>query len=241
MATVLLIGAGLLVRSIVALVNVPVGFETESLLTARLSLPRPNDTTRATYLDPARRVAFYRETLDRIAALAGRRTRRHVVADSDGRVQCAVLVEIQGLEAGGQAVRPVMHNFQISPSYFETMGVRILRGRPFTDLDRADERAGRDRQRNRGAHVLEGPGSGRRTPSAWLRTSPWMTVIGVAGDVRQPAAERTAAADPLSIARAIVRPVARAAHSHARRDPRSRASTSRARFAPSIRTCRSIR
>jgi predicted permease len=57
-ATVLLVGAGLLVRSVIGLVNVPVGFETDRLLTARIALPRPNDPARAAYLDPARRVAF---------------------------------------------------------------------------------------------------------------------------------------------------------------------------------------
>ena len=128
MATVLLIGAGLLVRSIVALVNVPVGFQTESLLTARLTLPRPSDATRATYLDPSRRVAFYRETLDRIAALPG--VERAAVSSQIplGGFNAPWLVEIQGRDTGGQAIRPTMQSYQVSPSYFETMGVRILKG-----------------------------------------------------------------------------------------------------------------
>ena len=63
---------GLLVlRTVVGLLNVPVGFQTENLLTARITLPRPNDASRATYLDPVRRVAFYREALSRIESLPG--------------------------------------------------------------------------------------------------------------------------------------------------------------------------
>ena len=182
MATVLLIGAGLLVRSIVGLVNVPLGFETESLLTARLSLPRPNDATRATYLDPARRVAFYRETLGRIAALPGVERAAMSSQIPMGGFNPPLFVEIQGLDAGDQTVRPVMHSFQVSPSYFETMGVRILRGRPFNEFDRAasepvaivSETAARTLWRGRdpiGERLRLGP------------DLPWMTVVGVAGDV----------------------------------------------------------
>jgi predicted permease len=182
MATVLLIGAGLLVRSIVALVNVPLGFETQSLLTARLSLPRPNDATRATYLDPARRVAFYRDALARIGALPGVARAAMSSQIPMGGFNPPLLVEIQGLDPGDTAVRPVMHSFQVSPSYFETMGVRIVRGRPFTALDLASSEpvaivseaavrtywAGRDPV---GERLRLGPG--------W----PWTTIVGVAGDV----------------------------------------------------------
>jgi len=182
MATMLLIGAGLLVRSLVSLVNVPVGFETDSLLTARLALPRPNDATRAAYLDPARRVAFYREALDRIAAIPG--IERAAVSSQIplGGFNAPYFVEIQGLDAAGQTVRPVIHQFQVSPSYFETMGIRLIRGRPFGDQDRASTEQvaivsqaavttfwkGRDPI---GARVRFGP------------EMPWLTVIGVAGDV----------------------------------------------------------
>ena len=182
MATVLLIGAGLLVRSIVGLVNVPLGFETESLLTARLSLPRPNDATRATYLDPARRVAFYRETLGRIAALPGVERAAMSSQIPMGGFNPPWFVEIQGLDLGDQSVRPVMHSFQVSPSYFETMGVRILRGRPFKEFDRAatepvaivSETAARTLWKGRdpiGERLRLGP------------DLPWMTIVGVAGDV----------------------------------------------------------
>jgi predicted permease len=182
MATVLLIGAGLLVRSIIGLMNVPLGFETESLFTARVALPRPNDATRATYLDPARRVAFYRETLDRIRALPGVASAAMSSQIPMGGFNAPFFVDIQSRDSGEQSVRPVMHNFQVSPSYFDTMGIRILRGRPFNESDRAgrehvaivSETAARTGWRGRdpiGDRLRFGPGL------------PWMTVIGIAGDV----------------------------------------------------------
>jgi putative ABC transport system permease protein len=77
----------------------------------------------------------------------------------------------------------VMHSFQVSPSYFETMGVRILRGRPFRESDRAasepvaivSDTAARAFWRGRnpiGERLRLGP------------DLPWMTIVGVAGDVR---------------------------------------------------------
>jgi predicted permease len=182
LATVLLVCAGLLVRSVVGLLNVPLGFRTDHLLTARITLPRPNDPARAAYLDPARRVAFYRETLRRVAALPGVERAAMSTQIPMGGFNPPLFVDIDGRDAGSSAVRPVMHSFQVSPSYFETMGVRIVRGRPFAESDRTgaepvaivSETAARMFWRGQdpiGGRV-------RLTPGA-----PWMTVVGVAGDV----------------------------------------------------------
>jgi len=182
MATVLLIGAGLLVRTIVGLVNVPLGFDPQSLLTARIALPRPNDATRASYLDPARRVTFYRETLRRVAALPGVDQAAMSTQIPIGGFNAPLFVEIQGREVAGQSMRPVMHSFQVSPSYFETMRVRMLRGRSFAESDRAggdpvaivSDAAARTYWKGRdpiGERVRLGP------------DLPWMTIVGVAGDV----------------------------------------------------------
>jgi predicted permease len=182
MATVLLISAGLLVRSITGLMNVPLGFDTDSLLTARISLPRPNDPSRATYLDPARRVALYRETIGRIAALPAVERAAMSSQIPMGGFYPPLVVEIQGLEDSARTIRPVMHSFQVSPGYFETMRVRVLKGRPFSDFDRAgtepvaivSEAAARTFWRGRdpiGDRLRLGP------------DLPWMTIVGVAGDV----------------------------------------------------------
>jgi predicted permease len=182
MATILLIGAGLLVRSLMTLVNVPLGFETDSLLTARIALPRPNDPARAVYLDPARRVAFYREAVDRIGAIPG--VERAAVSSQIplGGFNAPYFAEIQGLDASGQAVRPVMHQFQVSPGYFETMRVRIVRGRPFSEEDRA----GAEQVAIVSQAAVNAFWKGRDPIGARVRFGsemPWLTVIGVSGDV----------------------------------------------------------
>jgi putative ABC transport system permease protein len=183
MATVLLICAGLLVRTVAGMLNVPVGFDTERLLTARMTLPRPNDPARAAYLDPARRVAFYRETLRRVQAIPGV---GHAALSSQiplGGFNPPLFVEIDGGGAIDPGVRPVMHDFQISPGYFQTMGVKIVGGRSVAGSDVAGSEPV--------VVVSEAAAtrywSGRNPIGGRVRLSPelpWMTVVGVASDVR---------------------------------------------------------
>jgi putative ABC transport system permease protein len=179
-ATVLLVGAGLFVRTVARMLSVPVGFETDHLLTARVTLPRPNDAARAAYLDPARRATFYRDALQRIDALPG--VERAAVSSQIplGGFNAPLFIEIDGSHAAG--VRPVIHEFQVSPGYFDTMGTRIVRGRPLADSDRAgaepvaviSETAAR-------TFWKETDPIGERLRFA--PETPWITVVGVAGDV----------------------------------------------------------
>src|SRR4029453_14546516 len=131
----------------------------------------------AAYLDPARRVAFYREAERRIAALPGVER----VATSSQVPMCVLPppLFIELAETADQSIRPTIHYFQVSPGYFETMGVRIVKGRGFTESDRpgnegvvvVSETAARVFWKDRDpiGHRV------RFDPDA-----PWLTVIGVA-------------------------------------------------------------
>ena len=182
MATVLLIGAGLLVQSVVRMLNVPLGFDTDRLITARIALPRPNDVDRAAYLNPARRVAFYREAQRRVEALPGV---ERVAMSSQipmGGFNPPLFIELDGPVSADQSLRPAIHHFQVSPSYFDTMGVRVVRGRGFSDSDRAGSEEvvlvseAAVRIFWNGADPI-----GKRV--RFSSDLPWMTVVGVAGDV----------------------------------------------------------
>jgi predicted permease len=182
MATVLLVGAGLLIRTVVGLLKVPVGFETDHLVTARIALPRPNDRSSGDYLDAARRVLFYREALRRVSELPGVERAAMSSQIPLGGFNPPVFIEVDGLDAAEATVRPVIQNYQVSPGYFDTIGVRIVRGRSFTPSDVAggepvaviSETAARMFWKGRD------PLGGRLR---FDRDAPWMTVVGVAGDV----------------------------------------------------------
>jgi predicted permease len=182
MATVLLVGAGLLIRTVVGMLNVPVGFETDRLITARIALPRPNDLSQAVYMDPARRVFFYRETLRRVSELPGVERAAMSTQIPMGGFNPPVFIEVDGVAAADAAVRPVIQNFQVSPGYFEAMGVRIVRGRSFGAGDVAGSEPVAVISETAARMFWDGrdPIGGRMRfdPDA-----PWMTVVGVAGDV----------------------------------------------------------
>jgi putative ABC transport system permease protein len=183
LAMVLLVGAGLLIRSVGELLDVPLGFRTDNLLTSRIWLPRPNDAANGMYLTHERRVEFYRETLRRVSTLPGVEHAAMSTQVPMGGWRAPVFYEVEGRDLADQHVRPVIQQFRVSPSYFAALGIPVVRGRAFSDLDRA------------GAEpvILISESAAR---SIWgkddplgkrVRFSPqagWMTVIGVTGDVR---------------------------------------------------------
>jgi putative ABC transport system permease protein len=94
-----------------------------------------------------------------------------------------VFFEIEGRDAAGEGAQPVIHSFQVSPGYFDTLGIPVVRGRAFNEFDRAgtepiaivSEAAARRYWGN-------GNPVGRRIRLG--SQAPWMTVVGLVGDVQ---------------------------------------------------------
>jgi len=122
LSLVLLVGAGLLVKSFARLMDVDPGFGPDRLLTFNLGLPSSTD--------PAHRLAFYQQVLQRLRALPG--------------VQAVGAVSRLPL-AGGNSSRSFStggserdHNADIrvsTPDYFRAMGIPLLKGRTFSESD----------------------------------------------------------------------------------------------------------
>jgi putative ABC transport system permease protein len=182
LASVLLVGAALLLRSFVGLTRVDPGISVDGILTARVTLPRFR------YDDPARQVAFADALLDRARALPGVAS---AALGSAAPVDDAVpywAIALAGVEQPPPDVVQDAVVYRASPEYFHTFGLPLIRGRLFEAADRAD--------RTPVAIVSQGlaqrywPGRdpvgsrltfGDPTDSA----TSWMTVVGVVGDVRQ--------------------------------------------------------
>ena len=182
LASVLLVGAALLLRSFVGLTRVDPGISVDGILTARVTLPRFR------YDDPARQVAFADALLDRARALPGVAS---AALGSAAPVDDAVpywAIALAGVEQPPPDVVQDAVVYRASPEYFHTFGLPLIRGRLFEAADRAD--------RTPVAVVSQGlaqrywPGRdpvgsritfGDPTDSA----TSWMTVVGVVGDVRQ--------------------------------------------------------
>jgi putative ABC transport system permease protein len=135
------------------------------------------------YLRPESRVAFYREVIAGVQAIAGVERAAMSTQVPLGGYNPPVFFEIEGSDAAGQRAQPVIHNFQVSPGYFDTLAIPIVRGRPFNEFDRAgsepvaivSEAAARQYWGN--ADPI-----GRRIRLA--SQAPWMRIVGLAGDVQ---------------------------------------------------------
>jgi putative ABC transport system permease protein len=129
LAIVLLIGAGLLIRSFARLQQVNVGFNPAQLLTAQIGLPR------AQYAKPEQWISFYRQTLERMNALPGAQEAAVAVPLplSDSYINLAF--EVEGRPPHSKSDSPTADFVAISPSYFHVMQVPLMRGREFSDAD----------------------------------------------------------------------------------------------------------
>jgi putative ABC transport system permease protein len=180
-ALVLLIGAGLLIKSFMRLQQVETGMRTENVLTLSVSLPD------AKYPQPQMAASFYARALDRIKALPG--------VEATGVINILPLqrtgyngdVEIEGQTyPAGQL--PLAEYRAASPDYFRALGIPLLAGRFFDARDREDAQQVAIVNRTFADKFLEGQAVGRRIRPF----KEWITIAGVVGDVKQSGLTRAA-------------------------------------------------
>src|SRR5262249_42458453 len=125
LSLVLLVGAGLLVKSFLRLQGVNAGFDPHNVLTMQVTLPNKQ------YTDTARQNAFVRQTLERLETLPGVKS-------------AAVTINLPIENTWGMGYQVPDHdntpnqlaeNAYITPGYFRTMGVSVVKGRDFSDRD----------------------------------------------------------------------------------------------------------
>jgi len=136
LSLVLLIGAGLLLRSFRHLLEVRPGFEPHRLMTAKIPLPLPNDKALDAYRVTEKRAAFYQEVLRRVTALAGVEQAAIGSAASlpmnNFPNQTVFAIENRATES--ERV-PVAQAASVSSSYFDVLKTPLKRGRVFTESD----------------------------------------------------------------------------------------------------------
>jgi putative ABC transport system permease protein len=190
LALVLLVGAALLVRSFWRLQQVDVGFDPRHVLTARLWLPQPNDPQQGKYskrdTGHATRVAAYEEMLQRARRLPGVTAAAAVGSlPFDGtRNMTAFMAE--GGETDDRSRVATTQSTIASPGYFDLMGIRLLRGRAFTDADDVNAQPVAVVTESLARRTWPGQDAvGRRLRIGGPQSrNPWTTVIGVVNDVR---------------------------------------------------------
>jgi putative ABC transport system permease protein len=181
---VLLVGAGLMLKSFVRLRDIDPGFRPDHALTFRVSLPKP--AGEATEADRLRLVAFYDRALARLRQLPG------VVAAGagsavplDGRGGFGRLIDVEGYTPRDRGERPSAQLIRVTPGWFAALGIPVVGGRAIEAGDRSGA-----------APVLvvnqafvrrffpDGRALGRQVRLGKLTSEfPWAAIVGVVGDV----------------------------------------------------------
>jgi len=130
LSLILLMGAGLLTRSLLAQQSIDLGFRPENVLTMQIKLPR------ATYAERHQCQTFFASLLERTRALPGVRSaaRMDFMLDMGTGSLPTALVSVPGSPLAGAEPQEVKMAC-VSIDFFETMGIRLLKGRTFNDQD----------------------------------------------------------------------------------------------------------
>jgi putative ABC transport system permease protein len=178
LAVVLLVGAGLMLRSLWALQSTPLGLQPSNVLTMRVALPAES------YRSPEEVVGFYQRLMERVKQLPG-----VAVAGAARSLPLGSTIGDYGLTIEGfsppPGTRPKGDWQIVTDGYLDAMGERVVRGRGFTPADTSEGMLvalvneelvrryfpGRDAIGGR----LQIGGGGPR---------PWVTIVGIVGNVR---------------------------------------------------------
>ena len=187
LSLILMIAAGLLLRSFGRLLDVNPGFNPDNVLLARVWLPVPNNPELDPYRDPLKRSGFIKELLQRVSAIPGVRN----AAISNGNLVPLIGPHnsggftIEGDAATNSAI-PSAQVGAVSPDYFRTMETPLKRGRFFSDADDQkapqvviiDEAFAERYFNNRDPVGLRIKRGGRASEA------PWITIVGIVGNVK---------------------------------------------------------
>ena len=183
----LLTGAGLLLRSLDNLERLPMGFESDRVITASFVLGRQR------YSRDVEQLALFRELEQRLETLPG--VSAAAVSDSippfgGTRGRPLSTIDVEGRPQRPEGSGGMVAWRYVTPGYFAAMGIPLRRGRPFSQLDRGagaysvvlSESLARllfPGEDPLGKHIQRGP------------QGQWFTVVGVAADARNLGAEKT--------------------------------------------------
>jgi putative ABC transport system permease protein len=185
LSLVLLVGAGLMIKSFWRLQQVNPGFDPQSLLRIEIALPESK------YAESRERANFFQQTLERISALPGVRGASVINSPPlSGRRNISVF-PIEGRPAATGISDATLADFrEISPDYFKMMSIPMLQGREFTDGDTQNA----PKVTIISQAFASRYGAGDDLMGKRVRVDDdWFTVIGVVSDVRQSGLDEEAA------------------------------------------------
>ncbi|HYE71853.1 MAG TPA: ABC transporter permease, partial [Blastocatellia bacterium] len=189
MALIVLTGAGLMIQSMMRLVNVAPGLEPNNLLVMSISLPQQN-----LYYGPPEHPQFAHELQEQVGSIPGVLSVSAVSQLPIGGGAASRAFVIDGRpDPGSQNLPNARYNIAC-PNYFKTMGIKLISGREFTE---------QDTENALGVIVIneslanqywpnDNPIGKRIKIGGFNSDNPWLTVVGVTQDVKQAGLDREA-------------------------------------------------
>lgn len=185
LAVMLLVGAGLMVRSFAAMATASASLQPRSLLTLRLAI------TETKYHEPYQQAQFYRAVLDRIAALPGVNAAAAATAMPYTQHSSGRSYDIEG-RVDDPANRPGGDYQAVSPNYFSTLHVPLRKGRYLEASDGREARPvaviSEQAARRWFPHIDP---IGRHIRVSGDPAAKWMTIVGVVGNTTQSVYDRS--------------------------------------------------
>lgn len=178
-ALVLLVGAGLMLRSVSKLLDVSPGFESAGVVTAQFSL-----VGRA-YREDSSVYAFIEGLVDRVRAIPGVEAVAVAGQIPMGGNRDQFGIHIEGMAPVNPADAPSAERYSVTPDYFRVMRIPLLRGRAFQRRDTATSEPVMLVSETSARSLFGGHDAiGRRVRVGGSADGPWRTVVGIVGDVR---------------------------------------------------------
>jgi len=132
LAVVLLVGAGLLIKNFVRLLDVNPGFRSEQVITYNITIPETK------YQRVPQLRAFVAELVDRMRRVPGTKSAAAVLGLPMGRTMFRTVLDIVGQPKDPPGQRKAVDVAVATPNYLTTMSIPLVRGRAFTDQDRRE-------------------------------------------------------------------------------------------------------
>ena len=180
LAVVLVVGAGLMFRTVVNLMNVDAGFDRSRLVTFGVALPA------STYPNFDQRLRLYQRLIDRFGAMPGVQRVSSVSGLPPQREANGFGTDIEGYTPPPEKPLEAVDYYQtVTIGYFEVMGIPIVEGRSFDETDRIGAPVAVVNETFARRFWKDLDPIGRRVRPRFGDQTPWVTVVGVANDVKQ--------------------------------------------------------
>jgi predicted permease len=179
LAVVLVVGAGLMARTVVNLMNVDAGFERSRLVTFGIALPS------ATYPTIDQRMQLYSRLFDRFSVMPEIERVAAVSGLPPQRERNLFATAIENYTSSPERLELVEYYQTVTSGYFEAMNIPIVRGRAFEATDRTGAPVAVVNEAFVRTFWNGIDPIGRRVRPSFGDQIPWVTVIGVANDVKQ--------------------------------------------------------